>query len=147
MKDSRIRSVMKGVSWRIVATMDTFFLAFVIFGSIQIAAPIAGTEILTKIILYFFHERAWNLISWGRDAHAPKRARSLAKGVSWRIFGGIDTIAIASLYSGNTFGAFQLGAFEVATKIFIYFAHERVWALIKWGRIYEEAPPAAMGCR
>lgn len=64
MKDSNLRSLVKGVSWRVVGTIDTFVLAYIYFGDIKIAAPIAATEVLTKIFLYYLHERIWNIIPW-----------------------------------------------------------------------------------
>jgi uncharacterized membrane protein len=46
--------------------MDTFVISFVITGRAALAGSIAGTEVFTKIVLYYFHERIWALISWGR---------------------------------------------------------------------------------
>ncbi len=140
MKDSNARSLVKGISWRIIGTIDTFFLAFLIFGDIGKALPIALTEIATKIILYFLHERAWNLIRWGRDQQHIAHLRSLAKGISWRFFGSIDTMIISWFYTGNPLGAFTMGASEVLTKVFLFYVHERLWTLIKWGRIFITIP-------
>jgi len=53
------RSVAKAVSWRILGSLDTAFWGFVFSGSLKIAGSIAVFEVLTKIVLYYFHERAW----------------------------------------------------------------------------------------
>jgi len=132
--DSPIRSLVKGISWRIFASIDTFFLAFIVTGKAVIAAPIALTEVLTKVILYFFHERLWNLIPWGRNNNKAIPLRSLAKSISWRIWGTIDTTIISFFISGNMHFALTIGSLEVFTKIFFFFVHERIWAQIKWGR-------------
>lgn len=132
--DSPIRSLIKGISWRIFASIDTFFLAVLLTGKVMIAAPIAITEILTKIILYFLHERLWNLLSWGRTYNKPTTFRSLVKSISWRVWGTIDTIILSFFISGNIHFALTIGSLEVFTKIFFYFVHERIWAQIKWGR-------------
>ena len=138
MKDSNLRSLIKGISWRIIGTIDTFVIAFFYFEDISIAAPIAATEVLTKIFLYYLHERIWNVVHWGRlSTRKPSHIRSITKGVSWRIFGTIDTILISYFYSGIILGALKVGASEVLTKIGLYYLHERLWAKISWGRILE----------
>ena len=53
------RHMAKAVSWRVIGTLDTFFLSWVITGSVEIGALIGGVEIVTKTALYYIHERAW----------------------------------------------------------------------------------------
>jgi len=53
------RHLAKTLTWRILATSDTFLIAWVITGEINWAGAIAGIEVFTKIILYYVHERAW----------------------------------------------------------------------------------------
>ena len=137
-RDTKARSLVKGVSWRTIGTIDTFFIAYFFFGKVSVALPIALTEIATKIILYFLHERLWNQISYLRDSNPLSNFRSLLKGISWRAFGTIDTIFISWFISGNPLGALKVGSSEVLTKIFLFYLHERVWRLIKWGRIFDE---------
>jgi uncharacterized membrane protein len=79
MRDSNIRSLFKGISWRIIGTIDTFVLAYIYFGDYRIAAPIAATEVFTKVFLYYLHERIWNTISWGRNSGNPFHFRSLTQ--------------------------------------------------------------------
>jgi len=64
--ESHLRSFLKAVSWRTTGTIDTFVLSFIITGSIKFAGTIAGTEVATKIVLYYCHERVWAIIPWGR---------------------------------------------------------------------------------
>ncbi|MBT8315921.1 MAG: DUF2061 domain-containing protein [Maribacter sp.] len=61
-----IRSVAKALSWRVVGTLDTLLISYLLTGKITIAASIASIDFLTKMVLYFFHERLWNLVSWGK---------------------------------------------------------------------------------
>jgi uncharacterized membrane protein len=63
--DSHVRSLAKAISWRVIGTIDTFVLSWIITGEVRLAAAIGGTEIITKMILYWFHERAWNCTKWG----------------------------------------------------------------------------------
>ena len=59
------RSIVKAVSWRIVGSLDTAFWGWFFTGSLKIAGSIATFEVITKIALYYFHERAWALSSFG----------------------------------------------------------------------------------
>jgi uncharacterized membrane protein len=57
--DKPIKSIMKSVSWRIVGTIDTMIISYIITGRVTIALSIGSVEVLTKTILYYFHERLW----------------------------------------------------------------------------------------
>ena len=61
-----IRSVAKALSWRVVGTLDTLVVSYILTGEIAVAASIASVDFLTKLVLYFFHERFWNAIKWGK---------------------------------------------------------------------------------
>ncbi len=63
-RESHARSVAKAISWRVTGSLDTFIVSFVITGNTLIAGSIAATEIATKILLYYFHERIWALVPW-----------------------------------------------------------------------------------
>jgi len=60
------RSVVKAVTWRIVGTADTFVLSWLITKEPVTAGAIASLEVITKTFLYYFHERGWNRVKWGR---------------------------------------------------------------------------------
>jgi sulfate adenylyltransferase large subunit len=64
-RESHARSIAKAVSWRATGSVDTFVISFVITGSGGLAGTIAVTEIATKILFYYFHERLWALVPWG----------------------------------------------------------------------------------
>ena len=57
--DKPIKSIMKSVSWRIVGTIDTMIISYFITGRLTIALSIGSVEVLTKTVLYYFHERLW----------------------------------------------------------------------------------------
>ena len=56
------RSILKTITWRCVATTDTFLIAWLITGEYTFAGAIAGLEICTKMVLYYLHERGWSRI-------------------------------------------------------------------------------------
>ena len=59
------RSLAKTVTWRTVASLDTFVLSYLITGRLLFAGSIASAEVVTKLLIYYFHERAWAHIPWG----------------------------------------------------------------------------------
>lgn len=61
-----LRSVAKALSWRLIGTADTLMVSYVVTGAIGLATSIALVDFLTKLLLYFFHERIWNHIKWGK---------------------------------------------------------------------------------
>lgn len=63
--ETTIRSLAKTISWRIVGTLDTIFIAWIITGELRMAFTIGSIEVVSKLLLYFFHERIWNTIKWG----------------------------------------------------------------------------------
>ena len=68
---------------------------------------------------YYFEDKHW---------------RSVIKGISWRIVGTLDTIVIATLWTGDFTKALKIGFTEVFTKVFLFYIHERVWQKIKWSK-------------
>jgi uncharacterized membrane protein len=63
-KQARLRHLAKTVTWRIVGTIDTIVLGWIISGDAKIGLTIGGFEVITKMVLYYFHERAW--FRWGQ---------------------------------------------------------------------------------
>ncbi|MDT0677086.1 DUF2061 domain-containing protein [Autumnicola musiva] len=62
-----LRSIAKTISWRIVGTMDTIAISWILTGEIETALAIGSVELVTKMILYFGHERLWNMINFGKE--------------------------------------------------------------------------------
>ena len=66
LRDSSLRSLVKTVSWRFLGTLDTVLISYLVTGAFFLALSIGSIELLTKMILYYLHERLWNKIKWGR---------------------------------------------------------------------------------
>jgi uncharacterized membrane protein len=71
MQESRTRSILKAITWRILATGTTFLLAYFVFrgadceDALQKSTIVAGLEAVIKIFIYYFHERAWQMAPKG----------------------------------------------------------------------------------
>ena len=142
MKENHSRSVAKGVSWRIVGTLDTIALSFLFTRSASTALKIGLAEIASKIILFYLHERAWLKLGFWRKKTMHKdgsarihdhHKRSVAKGISWRILGTLDTMLWVAVITRSSLITLSIGFTELFTKILLYYLHERAWLRIKWG--------------
>jgi len=67
MGEKRSRSLIKTVSWRAIAALVTIIVAFVLTGNLIISLSIGSIDTIIKLFVYYFHERGWNKISFGRD--------------------------------------------------------------------------------
>ena len=64
-KESHVRSLMKTFTWRILATTTTVTIAYFIFDDLENALKVGGIEFFAKMIIYYVHERAWQLAPRG----------------------------------------------------------------------------------
>ena len=129
--DSHARAVAKGVTWRVIGTLDTFLWSWLITHEAIKAGSIASAEVFTKIGLFYIHERIWRVLKFAPNSHM----RSLAKAVSWRVVGSADTFILSLIFTGNGKYAISIASAEALTKIALYYVHERAWRRVKWGRL------------
>ena len=62
-----LRSIVKTISWRIIGTLDTIAISWILTGQVETALAIGSVELVTKMVLYFGHERIWNSINFGKE--------------------------------------------------------------------------------
>ena len=70
-KDTNIRSIVKGISWRVIASMTTMTIVYLFFGRIDLAIATGLIETGFKLSLYWVHERMWFKVRWGRKKIEP----------------------------------------------------------------------------
>ena len=128
------RHIAKTITWRLVGTLDTIILSWIVTGDPYAGLKIGFAEVTTKSILYYLHERVWYKINLSKDGHVlESRKRHLAKTVTWRLVGTLDTMTLAWIISGNPLAALKIGFAEVGTKMLLYYFHERIWYRINFG--------------
>jgi len=71
LRESALRSAVKATSWRILATLATFTLVYVWTGKLETAFSVSFLEVFLKLLLYYFHERAWLRINFGQKTTKP----------------------------------------------------------------------------
>jgi uncharacterized membrane protein len=64
-RESRLRSILKSLSWRIVATLTTIALTWFFTGEVDTALKVGSFEFVLKFLIYYFHERAWQMVPRG----------------------------------------------------------------------------------
>lgn len=128
---ARKRHIAKALTWRLVGTVDTFFLGWLLTGRLELGAAIGGTEVVTKLLLYYFHERIWFNARVFKSR--TSRTRHLIKTFTWRMVGTLDTMLLSWLISGDPMIGVQIGGLELLTKMLLYYVHERVWHRSNFG--------------
>lgn len=129
MKDSsHKRHIAKTITWRLVGTIDTFILSWIISGDPFIGLQIGLAEVITKMGLYYLHERVWFKVNL-----ANSKKRHIVKTITWRIVGTLDTFILSWIISGDPLVGLKIGLAEVVTKMILYYFHERAWYKINFG--------------
>jgi uncharacterized membrane protein len=122
------RHLAKTISYRLLGTLDTIVLSLFISNDLSIAFKIGFTELFTKMILYYFHERLWF-----HSKMSDSNKRHIFKTFTWRAIGTIDTIVLSWIITGNPLTGLKIGGLEVITKMVLYFLHEKLWYRINFG--------------
>lgn len=122
------RHIAKTLTWRTVGTLDTFLLSWFVTGNPFTGLKIGFSEVVTKMILYYLHERVWFKIEI-----IESRKRHIIKTISWRFIGTLDTVILSWIISGDPMIGLKIGGLEVFSKMILYYIHERVWYKINFG--------------
>ncbi|OZV69247.1 DUF2061 domain-containing protein [Winogradskyella aurantia] len=122
------RHLAKTVTWRIIGTLDTVLLAWLISNDVTVGLQIGFFELATKMLLFYGHERLWF-----RSTIQSSNKRHVLKTFSWRAVGTLDTIVLSWIITGNPLTGLQIGGAEVITKMVLYFLHEKTWYHINYG--------------
>ena len=122
------RHIAKALTWRIIGTIDTILLSWLISGNALTGLKIGAAEVVTKMILYYLHEQVWFKIKIEES-----KKRHIFKTITWRVIGTLDTMLLAWIISGNPLTGLSIGIAEVLTKMFLYYLHERAWYKIDFG--------------
>ncbi|HBL79141.1 MAG TPA: hypothetical protein DDZ79_03960 [Aequorivita sp.] len=131
---SRKRHIAKTITWRIVGTVDTILLSWLITGNHMMGVKIGLAEVVTKMALYYFHERIWFGIKLSKNGIIREsRKRHILKTFTWRGVGTLDTMLLSWIITGNPMTGLKIGLSELLTKMILYYLHERVWYRTNYG--------------
>lgn len=138
LKASHYRSILKGITWRVIALIDTILLVLLITCffdncSIESAVKIGFAELLVKLIIYYIHERIWENRYKGKLITSLD---TLFKTISWRLIASLTTFMVAGTILENFDKiVMSITILELGTKFILYYLHERAWLKIPLGEI------------
>ena len=137
--ENQLRSIGKTISWRVLLTISHIVNAFIITGSIITGLKIAGLAAVINSILFWLHERIWNIVSWNRLKNkkivfSEAHSRSISKIISWRIIITINNFLIPFLITGSWQTGFLFLTSATVINMFLFWSHERIWNRISWGK-------------
>jgi uncharacterized membrane protein len=122
------RHIAKSISWRILGSIDTLLFAWLITGDFNEGLSMSGITTVTKLVWYYFHEQFWL-----KSSVVDSNKRHVIKTFTWRIIGTVDTVLFGWMITGNPFEGLQIGMAETATKLLLYFGHEKLWYRVNFG--------------
>ena len=133
------RSIAKVISWRVLITVSHIVNAFVVTGSLLIGVKIAGLALVINSVMFWVHERSWNVIQWNRKENekikfTEGQLRSISKVVSWRIFITVSNFVIPFIMTGSWGQAALFAGMATVVNMVLYWSHERLWNWIRWGK-------------
>jgi len=67
--EKHFRTLFKTMSWRALATLTTMSIVYIFTGEMLLSVGVGAVEVVAKMILYYFHERIWNVLTWGTWSH------------------------------------------------------------------------------
>jgi adenylylsulfate kinase len=73
MRETHARSILKGVTWRVIASGTTMIVVYLITGNLALVASVGAVDIIAKIFFYYLHERTWGNIRWGLIGTEPRK--------------------------------------------------------------------------
>ena len=137
MENSRKRHIAKTFTWRVIATGTTFVLTLIFFrddpNATEKASWVALFEAITKMVIYYYHERVWYSIK----LNIKSSLRHLYKTLTWRVLASLTTFILAIIFFKDEPGAIEkasgVALVESVLKMLFYYFHERLWYKSKFG--------------
>jgi uncharacterized membrane protein len=135
MQDSRWVSLIKGISWRFLATSLMILMSYIVIGDAKVALNIGLMDFVLKIGIFYLHDRAWSHVPYGLTSSSERVWRSVSKGITYRIIGSSISFAIGFFMTGSVYVAGTLAILDVIVKVIAYAIHEQLWQRVIHGRL------------
>lgn len=134
-----LRSLAKVITMRVIFTFVHIINTFIVTGSLLMGIKVAGLAFFVNPVLYWLHERGWNIWQWGRfndDRRNFKEGnwRSLSKDITWRVVITGSNFFLPYFVTGSLKYGLTIMSLATLVNMTIYFCHERLWNLSRWGR-------------
>jgi len=133
------RTIIKTLTIRVLFTLSHLLNGYIVTGDLLIGAQIAGVAAIINMFLFWIHDRAWEFASWNRKPENTKlfvdgHPRTISKSITWRGLITINNFMIPFILTGSWQSAATFLGIATLLNIVVYYAHERVWNFISWGK-------------
>jgi uncharacterized membrane protein len=133
------RTIAKVISWRVALTTSHIVNGFIVTGSWVTGLQIAGLAAVINSVLFWLHERTWNRAQWNRKPQEDLKfvegqPRTISKILTWRVLITASNFIIPFIITGSFGSAVLFGGIATVVNMFIFWAHERIWNRITWGK-------------
>ena len=135
-RDTHTKTLAKTITYRVISTMITVLLTLAFGGNIWQAITMGSIMMSSAVLHYYIYDRIWLYIAWQRsETGDDSRIRTLVKSIIYRITAIIITAAIArAVWADTNLVAFAMASVKFVVNLVAYFAVERMFNAIKWGR-------------
>ena len=133
------RTIAKVISWRVALTTSHIVNAFIVTGSWVTGLQIAGLAAVINSVLFWLHERTWNRAQWNRKPQEDLKfvegqPRTVSKILTWRVLITASNFVIPFIITGSFGSAALFAGIATLVNMFIFWAHERIWNRVTWGK-------------
>lgn len=137
--ETYLRTLFKTISWRVLLTISHLVNGYLITGSFSAALKIAGIATVINSIIYWSHERSWNLTKWNRVPNLflhfkERHPRTISKSVTWRLLITLSNFFVPYFLTGSFGSAAMFLGLATVVNIAIFYLHERGWNIIRYGK-------------
>jgi len=132
--DSNLRTFVKTLTYRILSVITVLALSILMDYGPGFGLKFVIITMTLGFLLFFIHERLWNLFKIGKDGNKDLPKRSLIKTVSWRIMSFIALFIVGMLLGLSSETAIAWTIWNNLAFIIVHYLHERLWNRISWGR-------------
>lgn len=137
--DTHKRTVVKVISYRIWVGITAFITAMVLNHSTAFGLTFLIGSFTIGALSFWIQERVWNRFRWGQVGTNDKHRRTIAKTITWRLFSLIVLFFVALILGLNQEESLVWTIVVNISFIVVHYLHERVWNMIKWGKVLPES--------
>lgn len=133
--DSNTRTVVKTLSYRTAVAVSIFLAALAMDYSAGFGLTFVVLSYTVGFASFWIQEKLWNMVSWQRIENNDTRIRSIAKTVTWRLWSMFVLFVLGMILGLSSAHALEWTIVTNILFVVVHYTHERVWNLIKWGKL------------
>lgn len=136
------RIFVKTAVFRTIIFLLTILVVFIFTNDVSISGAIGVIDFLIKTLNYFLYDWIWTKIKWGiNDEKNDTHLRTLVKTIVFRVEVSCITIVIVYLFTKEITKSLSIATVEFFVKMVAYYANERIWGKIQWGKPQKDMIP------